>query len=106
MPGVGKMIMQAGMARQAAAKAREEGDEQEAAKQTQLAEQITKDAYAKLHHDMQHFVSEATAAQLEKSKQALQHVLKELKVRELMQLKSMVTVWSARCVQGLKPQNR
>lgn len=46
--------MQAGMARQAAAKAREEGDEQEAAKQTQLAEQITKDAYAKLHHDMQH----------------------------------------------------
>ena len=63
VPGVGKMIMQAGMARQAAAKAREEGNEQEAAKQTQLAEQITKDAYAKLHHDMQHFVSEATAAQ-------------------------------------------
>lgn len=62
------MIMQAGMARQAAAKAREEGDEQEAAKQTQLAEQITKDAYAKLHHDMQHFVSEATAAQLEEIK--------------------------------------
>lgn len=60
--------MQAGMARQAAAKAREEGDEQEAAKQTQLAEQITKDAYAKLHHDMQHFVSEATAAQLEEIK--------------------------------------
>ena len=56
------------MARQAAAKAREEGDEQEAAKQTQLAEQITKDAYAKLHHDMQHFVSEATAAQLEEIK--------------------------------------
>ena len=68
VPGVGKMIMQAGMARQAAAKAREEGDEQEAAKQTQLAEQITKDAYAKLHHDMQHFVSEATAAQLEEIK--------------------------------------
>ena len=39
VPGVGKMIMQAGMARQAAAKAREEGNEQEAAKQTQLAEQ-------------------------------------------------------------------
>ena len=68
VPGVGKMIMQAGMARQAAAKAREEGDEQEAAKQTQLAEQITKDAYAKLHHDMQNFVSEATAAQLEEIK--------------------------------------
>ena len=68
VPGVGKMIMQAGMARQAAAKAREEGNEQEAAKQTQLAEQITKDAYAKLHHDMQHFVSEATAAQLEEIK--------------------------------------
>ena len=68
VPGVGRMIMEAGIARQAAAKAREEGNEQEAAKQTQLAEQITKDAYAKLHHDMQHFVSEATAAQLEEIK--------------------------------------
>lgn len=93
------MIMQAGMARQAAAKSQEEGNEQEAAKQTQLAEQITKDAYAKLHHDMQHFVSEATAAQLEEIKTGIAACAKELKVRELMQLKSMVTVWSARCVQ-------
>lgn len=68
VPGVGRMIMQAGMARQAAAKAQAEGNADEAAKQTQLAEQITKDAYAKLHHDMQHFVSEASVEQLEQIK--------------------------------------
>lgn len=68
VPGVGRMIMQAGMARQAAAKAQAEGNAEETAKQTQLAEQITKDAYAKLHHDMQHFVSEASVEQLEEIK--------------------------------------
>ena len=64
VPGVGRMIMQAGMARQAAAKAKEAGNEEEFQKQSALAQQITKDAYAKLHHDMQHFVSEATVEQL------------------------------------------
>ena len=71
VPGVGRMIMQAGMARQAAAKAQAEGNTDEAAKQTQLAEQITKDAYAKLHHDMQHFVSEASVEQLEQIKDSI-----------------------------------
>lgn len=61
---VGRMIMQAGQARGAAAKAQAEGNKEEAEKQTALAGQITKDAYAKLHHDMQHFVSEATHDQL------------------------------------------
>ena len=64
VPGVGKMIRDAGMARGAAAKAKAEGNEEEAAKQTELAAKITRDAYAKLHHDMQHFVSEATIEQL------------------------------------------
>lgn len=71
VPGVGRMIMQAGMARQAAAKAQAEGNADEAAKQTQLAEQITKDAYAKLHHDMQHFVTEASIEQLEQIKESI-----------------------------------
>ncbi|MGN1182339.1 MAG: NADH oxidase, partial [Faecalibacillus sp.] len=68
VPGVGRMIMQAGMARQGAAKAKAEGNEEEFQKQSELAQQITKDAYAKLHHDMQHFVSEATVEQLQQIK--------------------------------------
>lgn len=71
VPGVGRMIMQAGMARQAAAKAKEEGNEEEFNKQSALAQQITKDAYAKLHHDMQHFVSEATVEQLTQIKDSI-----------------------------------
>ena len=68
VPGVGKMIMEAGVARQAAAKAKSAGNEEEALKQTEIAEKVTKEAYAKLHHDMQHFVSEATKEQLNQIK--------------------------------------
>jgi 2,4-dienoyl-CoA reductase-like NADH-dependent reductase (Old Yellow Enzyme family) len=71
VPGVGRMIMQAGAARQAAAAAQVAGNEEEAKKQTELAEQITKDAYAKLHHDMQCFVSEATVEQLTQIKESI-----------------------------------
>ena len=71
VPGVGRMIMQAGMARQAAAKAQAEGNAEEAQEQTAEAEKITRDAYAKLHHDMQHFVTEATVEQLEQIKQSI-----------------------------------
>ena len=59
------------MARQAAAKAKKSGNDEEFAKQNELAKQITKDAYAKLHHDMQHFVSEATVAQLNEIKASI-----------------------------------
>jgi 2,4-dienoyl-CoA reductase-like NADH-dependent reductase (Old Yellow Enzyme family)/thioredoxin reductase len=71
VPGVGRMIMQAGAARQAAAAAQAAGNAEEAKKQTELAEQITKDAYAKLHHDMQCFVSEATVEQLAQIKESI-----------------------------------
>ena len=71
VPGVGKMIMEAGIARQNAAKAKAEGNEEEAVKQTELAQKLTKDAYAKLHHDMQHFVNEATVEQLNKIKESI-----------------------------------
>ncbi|MDD6032162.1 MAG: NAD(P)/FAD-dependent oxidoreductase [Oscillospiraceae bacterium] len=68
VPGVGRMIMQAGAARQAAAAAKASGDEAVAAEKTAEAEKITREAYAKLHHDMQHFVSEATVEQLNQIK--------------------------------------
>ncbi|ORX47595.1 hypothetical protein BCR36DRAFT_584691 [Piromyces finnis] len=69
--GVGKLMVQAGMTRQAAAKAKAEGNEEEALKQTQIAEKVTKEAYAKLHYDMQHFVSEASIEQLQQIKKSI-----------------------------------
>lgn len=80
VPGVGKMIMEAGMARQAAAQAKGAGNEEEAQKQTALAETITKDAYAKLHHDMQHFASEATKEQLNAIKESIASCAKKAQV--------------------------
>ena len=77
VPGVGKMIMQAGMARGAAAKAKEAGDEEEAAKQMAICDELTKGAYAKLHHDMQHFVSEATIEQLTEIKNRIAECAKK-----------------------------
>lgn len=77
VPGVGKMIMQAGMARGAAAKAKEAGDEEEVAKQMAICDELTKGAYAKLHHDMQHFVSEATIEQLTEIKNSIAECAKK-----------------------------
>ena len=77
VPGVGKMIMQAGMARGAAAKAKESGDEEEAAKQMAICDELTKGAYAKLHHDMQHFVTEASVEQLTEIKNSIAECAKK-----------------------------
>ena len=77
VPGVGKMIMQAGMARGAAAKAKEAGDEEEAAKQMAICDELTKGAYAKLHHDMQHFVTEASIEQLTQIKNSIAECAKK-----------------------------
>ena len=77
VPGVGKMIMEAGMARGAAAKAKEAGNEEEAAKQMAICDELTKGAYAKLHHDMQHFVSEATIEQLTQIKNSIAECAKK-----------------------------
>ncbi len=71
VPGVGKMIMEAGVARNLAAKAKEEGNLQEAEKQMKICDETTKGAYAKLHHDMQHFVNEATIEQLNDIKNSI-----------------------------------
>lgn len=64
VPGVGRLIMGAGMARKAAADAKAAGNEEEFQKQTEQAEKLTKDAYAKLRHEMQHFVDEVSTEQL------------------------------------------
>ena len=64
VPGVGKLIMTAQMARKAAAEAQAAGNQEEYQTQTKQAEKVTKEAYAKLRYEMQHFVDEATKEQL------------------------------------------
>lgn len=77
VPGVGKMIMEAGMARGAAVKAEEAGNEEEAAKQMAICDELTKGAYTKLHHDMQHFVTEASIEQLTQIKNSIAECAKK-----------------------------
>ena len=69
--GVGRLIMGANMARKAAAEAQAAENEEECKKQTELAEKTTKEAYAKLRHDMQHFVDEASVEQLGRIRQSI-----------------------------------
>lgn len=69
--GVGRMIMGARMAAKAAEEAKAAGDEDTFAAKTAESQAITKDAYAKLHHDMQHFASEATSEQLEEIRDSI-----------------------------------
>lgn len=71
VPGVGRLIMGAGVARKAAAEAKAAGDEEAFKKQTEQAEIMTRDAYAKLRHDMQHFISEASTEQLAQIRQSI-----------------------------------
>ena len=71
VPGVGKMIMEARMAAMEAEKAKAAGDMDTFGAKMAESGKITKDAYAKLHHDMQHFVSEATFEQLTDIKKSI-----------------------------------
>ena len=71
VPGVGRMIGMAGALRQEAMKLKEAGDMAAFGAKMEEAEKVTKEAYAKLHHDMQHFVSEATVDQLNAIKAAI-----------------------------------
>lgn len=71
VPGVGKMIMASMMAMKAAEAAKAQGDMATFGAKMKEAGQIRTDAYAKLHHDMQHFVSEASVEQLEDIKKSI-----------------------------------
>ena len=91
--------MEAGIARQAAAKAQAEGNAEEAKKQMEECDRLTKGAYAKLHHDMQHFVTEATVEQLEDIKTVSLHVQQRRRKQESMRLKYMEIVFLVPFVQ-------
>lgn len=71
VPGVGRMIMASRMAAVAAQKAKEAGDMATFEAKMAESKKTTADAYAKLHHDMQHFVSEATVEQLAQIKESM-----------------------------------
>lgn len=71
VPGVGRMIVGSMMAARAAQAARAEGNMALFKEKMAESEKIRTDAYAKLHHDMLHFVSEATVEQLEEIKRAI-----------------------------------
>ena len=71
VPGVGRMIMTSMVAAKEAAAAREAGDEETAAAKSAESEKIRAETYAKLHHDMQHFASEATVEQLAQIRESI-----------------------------------
>ena len=71
VPGVGKMIMQARQAGMLAQKAKQEGNMELFAQKMEESQRVTKEAYAKLHHDMKFFVSECSHEQLNEIKEAI-----------------------------------
>ena len=92
VPGVGRMIMASMMAMKAAEAAKAQGDMAAFGEKMQEAGKLRTDAYAKLHHDMQHFVSEATVEQLEAIKNPLPIPQEERWKLALTPSRSTVTV--------------
>ena len=71
VPGVGRMVMGSMAAAKAAQEAKAAGDEETFAAKMAESNEIRNQAYAKLHHDMQHFVNEASVEQLTQIKEAI-----------------------------------
>ncbi len=71
VPGVGKKIMGSRMAAMAGQQAKEAGDMETFVAKMAEAKKLSDEAYAKLRHDMQHFITEATTEQLNEIKEAI-----------------------------------
>lgn len=71
VPGVGKLIMDSRVAAMTGQKAKEQGDMETFNAKMAEAKRFGDEAYAKLHHDMQHFVNEASFEQLDAIKEAI-----------------------------------
>ncbi len=71
VPGVGRMIMVSRKAMMEAQAAKEAGDMATFGAKMAEAKKLSDEAYAKLHHDMKHFVSEASVDQLNQIKEAI-----------------------------------
>ncbi|WP_239471757.1 FAD-dependent oxidoreductase [Olsenella profusa] len=71
VPGVGRLIMASRMAAMEGQKAQAAGDQETFQAKMAESKEIANQAYAKLHHDMQHFVSEASVEQLAEIRDAI-----------------------------------
>lgn len=71
VPGVGKMIVGSMMAGKAAQTAKAAGDMETFQAKLAESEKLRTEAYAKLHHDMKNFATEATVEQLDDIKKAM-----------------------------------
>jgi len=71
VPGVGRMIMLSRKAMMEAQAAKEAGDMATFGAKMAEGKKLSDEAYAKLHHDMQHFVTEASVEQLNQIKEAI-----------------------------------
>lgn len=71
VPGVGRMILGSMMAGKAAQAAKEAGDMALFQAKMEESNRIRNEAYAKLHHDMKNFVTEASVEQLQDIKKAM-----------------------------------
>ena len=71
VPGVNKLIMASVMAGKAAEDAKAQGDMETFQQKMEESGIKRKEAFGKLHHDMLHFVNEATVEQLEQIKQSM-----------------------------------
>lgn len=71
VPGVGRLIMGSRKVMMEAQALQQQGDMAGFAAKMAESKEIANKAYAKLHHDMQHFVNEATVEQLQQIKEAI-----------------------------------
>ena len=80
VPGVGRMIMASRKAMMAAQEAKAKGDMASFGALMAEAKKTSDEAYAKLHHDMKHFVSEASHEQLHQIKMAIASAAKRAQI--------------------------
>ena len=97
VPGVGRMVMGSMAAAKAAQEAKAAGDEETFAAKMAESNEIRKQAYAKLHHDMQHFVNEASVEQLTQIKEAIAASAARAQQAESTPSRSTATAWWVRC---------
>ena len=97
VPGVGRMVMGSMAAAKAAQEAKAAGDEETFAAKMAESNEIRKQAYAKLHHDMQHFVNEASVEQLTQIKEAIAASAPARSRPASTPSRFTATVWWVRC---------
>ena len=91
------MVMGSMAAAKAAQEAKAAGDEETFAAKMAESNEIRNQAYAKLHHDMQHFVNEATVEQLTQIKEAIAASAPARSRPASTPSRSTATVWWVRC---------